>query len=197
MKNLKGGYKIISLQNNDLSSGFTLEGIYEAIASSYGKPILVTDIVISGEKKNDVFTTVDLSSDDYTFTVYGKILTIDDEDAVTVANESSGTTLYLHKISSSNVSGTYIHIVNNDPDPYEITFNMGTIELSGEAWSSVLLRSVNTYLSVSGSFHNISFGNTQGMIYDSYVTGSPLAASYTQIQFFNTGYTYTDTVTKL
>lgn len=114
MKNLKGGYKIISLQNNDLSSGFTLEGIYEAIASSYGKPILVTDIVISGEKKNDVFTTVELTSDDYTFTVYGKTLTIDDADAVTVANASQGgTQLYKHIINyeNSNTSEQYKFVI--------------------------------------------------------------------------------------
>lgn len=84
MKNFKGGYKIISLQGNDLASLSHLDGIYEAIAESYEKPLLVTGIVISGEKKNDVFTTATVDGTSYQFEVYGKVITIEEDGDISV-----------------------------------------------------------------------------------------------------------------
>ena len=82
MKNFKGGYKIISLEGNDLSSSFSITGIYNALTETYQKTILVTGIVISGEKKNDAYTEVNIVSDDYKFTIYGYEVTIADDDSV-------------------------------------------------------------------------------------------------------------------
>lgn len=86
MKNLKGGYKIIDLQFNDLSSGFTLEGLHEAITLAYDKPLLISNIVISGTKKNDIYSKATKSGTSYKIVVYGKELTVKNTDAVTIAD---------------------------------------------------------------------------------------------------------------
>lgn len=106
MKNLKGGYQLIDLQGNDLSSGFTLEGLHQVITLSNNKPLLVTGIVISGTKKNDVYTTAEKSGDDYTFTIYGKTLTISDADAVTVAEQKDFFELDLSEFTFTTSSAT-------------------------------------------------------------------------------------------
>lgn len=86
MKNLKGGYKIIDLEFNDLSSGFTLEGLHEAITLAYEKPLLISNIVISGTKKNDIYSKATKSGTSYKIVVYGKELTVKNTDAVTIAD---------------------------------------------------------------------------------------------------------------
>lgn len=82
MKNVKGGYKIISLEENDLTSSFSVIGIYTALSKTYDKTILVSGIVIDGEKKNDAYTEVNVDSTDYKFTVYGYEVTVSSDDSV-------------------------------------------------------------------------------------------------------------------
>lgn len=86
-KNFKGGYKIVSLNGNDLASGdsFVVSGLYENLVNSYKKPILVTEIVIDGEKQQDSFAVVKQSDGGYTIDVYGYALTVTSEDSVTIA----------------------------------------------------------------------------------------------------------------
>lgn len=114
MKNLKGGYKIIDLEFNDLSSGFTLKGLHERIALSYEKPLLIANIVISGTKKNDIYSKATKSGTSYIIDVYNKTLTIAEDDTVTVANASQGgTQLYKHTINyeNSNTSEQYKFVI--------------------------------------------------------------------------------------
>lgn len=84
-KNFKGGYKIVSLNGNDLTSesAFTIKGIYEDLRDSYSKPILVTEIVIDDEKQQDAYAVVKKTESGYTIDVYDYALTVTDEDAVT------------------------------------------------------------------------------------------------------------------
>lgn len=82
MKNVKGGYKIISLEENDLTNSFSVNGIYNALSKTYDKTILVSGIVIDGEKKNDAYTEVNVDSTDYKFTVYGYEVTVSSDDSV-------------------------------------------------------------------------------------------------------------------
>lgn len=86
-KNFKGGYKIVSLNGNDLASGdsFVVNGLYENLVNSYKKPILVTEIVIDGEKQQDSFAVVKQSDGGYKIDVYDYALTVTSEDAVTIA----------------------------------------------------------------------------------------------------------------
>lgn len=160
MKNLKGGYQLIDLEKNDLSSSFTLEGLYNTITLSNNKSLLVTGIVISGTKKNDVYTTVEKSGDDYTFTIYGKTLTISDEDTVTISSESLGTTLYKHTLKvrydyTDADHYKYVEIVcindNDTPitDAYDINnkimFVMGARAITYQAGTLLPGTAINTY----------------------------------------------------
>lgn len=83
-KNFKGGYKIVSLNGNDLASGdsFVVNGLYENLVNSYKKPILVTEIVIDGEKQQDSFAVVKQSDGGYKIDVYDYALTVTSEDSV-------------------------------------------------------------------------------------------------------------------
>lgn len=86
MKNLKGGYKIIDLELNDLSSNFTVKGLHESISLSNKKPLLITQIVINGVKKNDVYVKPSVSGTSYVLEVYDKKLTVKSDDTVTVSS---------------------------------------------------------------------------------------------------------------
>ena len=86
MKNYKGGYKLIDLEKNDMLSievGVVIKGIHKAIESSYGKPLLLTGIVIDGVEKNDVYIEeLKVVDGSFVFKAYGYEITIDDEDNV-------------------------------------------------------------------------------------------------------------------
>ena len=125
-KNFKGGYKIVSLNGNDLASGdsFVVNGLYENLVNSYKKPILVTEIVIDGEKQQDSFAVVKQSDGGYKIDVYDYALTVTSEDSVSavalpeitsigtgltledgeLSAESGGNTLYAHSIRMTSTS---------------------------------------------------------------------------------------------
>ena len=70
-----GGYVIISLNDED---------IYDKIERNLYKPILLTDIVIDGIEKNDVFTTAYVEGTNIVFKdIYDKDITISDNNSVT------------------------------------------------------------------------------------------------------------------
>lgn len=81
----KGGYKIINLKNKDFTDGpFTIKGIYDRIENNYGKPLLLSGIVIDGVEKDDVFIEVKVKSSAFVIVVYDYKLTINAEDVVTL-----------------------------------------------------------------------------------------------------------------
>ena len=125
MKNLKGGYQLIDLQGNDLSSGFTLEGLHQVITLSNNKPLLVTGIVISGTKKNDVYTTYTKSGTNYYVVVYDKKLKVANTDAVTITDYTQYDPDRVDLINSdtwgySTATGTlttaHFNLVKNNPN---------------------------------------------------------------------------------
>ena len=86
-----GGYVIISLNDED---------IYEKIERNLYKPILLTDIVINGVEKNDVFTTAYVEGTNIIFKdIYDKDITISDDNSVSIGD--NGKHLYEY---------VYIHI---------------------------------------------------------------------------------------
>lgn len=201
MKNLKGGYQLIDLEKNDLSSSFTLEGLYQTITLSNNKSLLVTGIVISGVKKNDVYTTAEKSGDDFTFTIYGKTLTIDDEDAVTVADSVSGSAIYKHVLTSSGDTSHAHNIVcyNDDPETKEFVYQYGgyftkykgnTVD-AGQYFKTC---SIMAQIMEAGKGCYI-VGESAGKIYYHYLSGTSITSG--SYQFFDTTLTYTDTVTKI
>lgn len=73
-----GGYVIISLNDED---------IYEKIERNLYKPILLTDIVINGIEKNDVFTTAYVEGTNIVFKdIYDKDITISDDNSVSIGD---------------------------------------------------------------------------------------------------------------
>lgn len=128
-KNFKGGYKIVSLNGNDLASGdsFVVNGLYENLVNSYKKPILVTEIVIDGEKQQDSFAVVKQSDGGYKIDVYDYALTVTSEDSVSAValpeitsigdgldltdgelSATGGVILYEHHIYFNGNAGAYL-----------------------------------------------------------------------------------------
>ena len=97
-----GGYVIISL--ND-------ENIYEKIERNLYKPILLTDIVINGIEKNDVFTTAYVEGTNIVFKdIYDKDITISDDNSVTIGD--NGKHLYRYNF---NYSDTWLQYLSSKP----------------------------------------------------------------------------------
>jgi len=86
-KNIKGGYKIVSLNGLDLTGeSLAIVGLYEKLAHSYDKPILVTNIVIDGEKKKNAFVQVEVVDDGIKINdLYGYDLLIEEDGDITVS----------------------------------------------------------------------------------------------------------------
>ena len=86
-KNLKGGYKIVSLNGLDLlGESLAIEGLYDKLAKSYDKPILVTGIVIDGEKKKNAFVQVEVLDDGIKINdLYGYDLLVEEDGDITVS----------------------------------------------------------------------------------------------------------------
>lgn len=132
-KNFKGGYKIVSLNGNDLTSesAFTVKGLYEDLADSYSKPILVSEIVIDDEKQQDAYAVVKKTESGYTIDVYGYALTVTDEDAVTsealpeITSIGEGLTLEDGELSADGGgSQLYLHTIYwKQSDTYYGSFN--------------------------------------------------------------------------
>ena len=130
MKVFKGGYKIVSLLNIDITSDFTIPGIYDDIKDSHGKPILVSEINVGGEKMNDAYTIVKQDNTDYIIEVYGYSLTIASDDSVTVASLpeitsiGSGLDLTDGELSATSTGGKlYRHIIRANGTSWELMIN--------------------------------------------------------------------------
>ena len=86
-----GGYVIISLNDED---------IYEKIERNLYKPILLTDIVINGIEKNDVFTTAYVEGTNIVFKdIYDKDITISDDNSVTIGDNGKHLYRYIFYFS--------------------------------------------------------------------------------------------------
>lgn len=83
----KGGYQIIDLGNKNLTLGVGMvyKGIYDLIEGTR-KPVYLSGLQIGGVEYHDTYVNLTVSGSTYTGTVYGKTITIDDNDVVTVKN---------------------------------------------------------------------------------------------------------------
>lgn len=87
-----GGYVIISLNDED---------IYEKIERNLYKPILLTDIVINGIEKNDVFTTAYVEGTNIIFKdIYDKDITISNDNSVSIGD--NGKHLYEYEFTHND-----------------------------------------------------------------------------------------------
>lgn len=86
----KGGYKIIDFKSQNLTTTATvIDGIYNAIENSYGKTLLLSNLVLDGVEKNDVFAVVNNVSGNYTVSAYGVTITITSENSVTTSGAAA------------------------------------------------------------------------------------------------------------
>lgn len=169
-KNFKGGYKIVSLNGNDLASGdsFVVNGLYENLVNSYKKPILVTEIVIDGEKQQDSFAVVKQSDGGYKIDVYDYALTVTSEDSVSavalpeITSIGDGLDLTDGELSASGGSGKiYLHMFNlYETSPQQVTCRVTLYTTRKEPFSTIddfltfLYQSItqNTTLDVRGTY---------------------------------------------
>ena len=85
MKSRKGGYKLVSLQLVELTTMVALMGLYASIENSHDKPLLISDIIIDGERKNNLFCMVEKDGDEFIIKdVYGKDIKVNAQDEVEV-----------------------------------------------------------------------------------------------------------------
>lgn len=84
----KGGYKIIDFKNTPLTivggKTETIPGIYDSIKRSYRKPLLLSGLIIDNIEFNDAYASYTIAGKNFTFNVYGRIITITDADVVSV-----------------------------------------------------------------------------------------------------------------
>lgn len=133
----KGGYQIIDLKNTPLTSGsgaMVIDGIYSSIEST-NKAILVSGIVIDGVEHNDTFVELTEDGSNYVGTMYGKTITIQDNDVVSVAGKSSFEKLenYNSYQLESDSSPTTLYIIKDDSivDDYLIYIRVFTPNAKG------------------------------------------------------------------
>lgn len=83
---MTGGYKIIDLgyTNFTTSAPVTVPGIYEKIQTSR-KAVLLEHFLIGGTWCRPCFPEITASGTSFTFDVYGKTFTVENNDSVTVA----------------------------------------------------------------------------------------------------------------
>ena len=115
MKSRKGGYKLVSLQLVELTTMESLTGLYGAIVNSHDKPLLISDIVIDGERKNNVYCRAEKGTNKYTIkNVYGYDIEVTNADAVEVTENADGIELPKPtpeddgSIVGVNVQGKYV-----------------------------------------------------------------------------------------
>ena len=77
-----GGYQIIDLKNTTLKvgTGTKIDGVYDKIKSTR-KAILIS----GGTEYHDTFVELTVSGTNFTGTIYGKTITISNEDLVTIS----------------------------------------------------------------------------------------------------------------
>lgn len=100
-KNLRGGYAIISLKSPT---------IYEDVEANLYKPVLLTDIIIDGNKRNDVFTQVLLDNTTFIFdNIYGYDVHITESDDIEFIKKKDDS----EELINSLIDGSITEISSN------------------------------------------------------------------------------------
>lgn len=83
----KGGYQIVDLKNKKLTIGVGMvyDGIYEIIEGTR-KATLLSGINIGGTEYHDTYIDFTVNGSDFIGTVFGKKITVTNNDVVTVTN---------------------------------------------------------------------------------------------------------------
>lgn len=81
---MNGGYLTVSLKNYDFSKGGRLyvEDIYKTITNSNYKAVMLCDIMLNGERKQNVYSAVERKDNSIIIYAYGYAITITDTDII-------------------------------------------------------------------------------------------------------------------
>ena len=151
-----GGYAIISLNDED---------IYEKIERNLYKPILLTDIVINGIEKNDVFTTAYVEGTNIVFKdIYDKDITISDDNSVKI--DDNGKHLYRHDIVLMHHNkNSFLRNIGDDIGYiYNISFIITIFNNNSNEYANydeiqnALTNGQYTYLDPSIAYFNMAYG---------------------------------------
>ncbi len=151
-----GGYAIISLNDED---------IYEKIERNLYKPILLTDIVINGIEKNDVFTTAYVEGTNIVFKdIYDKDITISDDNSVSIVDNAKH--LYRHDIFlRHHHEGGFLYNIGGDIGYiYEVTFiitifnNNPNKYVNYDEIQNALTNGENIYSAPSIAYNSLAYG---------------------------------------
>lgn len=85
---LRGGYHIVDFKDSKFTSETStniIDGVYESIEGSYGKPLVLTGLNFNSEEYKDTFISVRIEESKYIIdSLYGLKITIDNTDSVNV-----------------------------------------------------------------------------------------------------------------
>lgn len=156
-KTYTGGYRLVSLAFIDLALAVTavaVSGLGDALGVKSRKRVVLTDIVVSGEKKNDLSVQVKKDGNNYIIEdVYGYDLSIDANGNLTSSEHSSGgaggTKLYKHNITiiGTAYSGP-MTIINDSDKPFSYKAQSGSYQLESEG-ATILISQDNQFISAS------------------------------------------------
>lgn len=140
---LKGGYKIIDLKGFDVTSAaMMIEGIYESIESNYGKPLLISGIVIDGIEKDDVFVQATLNGTTYVFNLYGYTIQVQDTDVV-CAKETTTIDTYTDNVLYQIKEGdTYVF---RDFTDVSYTIDLHIYNIKGISYSNAVNKNISLH----------------------------------------------------
>lgn len=86
----KGGYHIVDFKNSNFTTEKAtniIDGVYESIKGSYGKPLVLTGLKFDRVEYKDAFIAVRIEEAKYIIdSLYGLKITIDNTDAVNVVS---------------------------------------------------------------------------------------------------------------
>jgi len=89
---IKGGYKIVDFKGNSLSdTAVTMNGMYAQIVDDYNKTIMVSGVILSGELQDDAYVSVKVGDGYVELSVYGGVITVNDNDEITFASYATPT----------------------------------------------------------------------------------------------------------
>lgn len=158
----KGGYKIISLGGYDIhniSGDVVIKGIHNAIETTYGKPILLTGIVVDGVEKNDLWVVPSVEDGNYVINkVYGNKVIIYPDDSIDVVGYKKSIAITKEEITLESIEdGDTIKLTNNYESDTTVNLPSNLLYIASDnLWDGALAggsinKGEDTYITITSS----------------------------------------------
>lgn len=128
---MKGGYKIVSFKNLDLTTenGVIVDGVYQAIANPFKKQLMLADVNIKGETQTECFVIAEYNetSKEYLIYVFNGVIIVKENDKVEFANvkyvESDDIQTLSNEILNSLKAGdVVVKITDEQKHSYRVSY---------------------------------------------------------------------------